>query len=69
LSGLAETGGHAKVLIQDGLISLNGEVATQRGRKIRPGDVVATQGNSKIWPSDMLAGEGVELLIKEKNIQ
>jgi ribosome-associated protein len=40
-SGLAETGGEAKLLIQDGLISLNGEPCTQRGRKIRPGDLVA----------------------------
>ena len=39
-SGLAQTGGEAKLLIQDGRISLNGEPCTQRGRKIRPGDVV-----------------------------
>jgi len=66
LSGLAETGGHAKVLIQEGLINLNGEVSTQRGRKIRPGDVVVTQGNSKVWPSEMMTGDGVELHVKEK---
>ena len=39
-SGLAQTGGEAKLLIQDGRISLNGEHCTQRGRKIRSGDLV-----------------------------
>lgn len=42
--GLAETGGEAKAVIQEGLISVNGEVCTQRGRKIRPGDVVTLEG-------------------------
>lgn len=39
-SGVAETGGQAKVLIQSGLVTLNGEVCTQRGKKIRSGDIV-----------------------------
>lgn len=43
-STLAETGGDAKLLIQDGLVELNGAVCTQRGKKIRPGDVVCTRG-------------------------
>ena len=34
------TGGEAKFAIADGLVSVNGEVCTQRGKKIRPGDVV-----------------------------
>ena len=41
---LAETGGDAKLLIQDGLVELNGQVCTQRGRKVRPGDVVVAEG-------------------------
>ena len=36
--GLAETGGEAKELIQEGQVRVNGEVCTQRGRKLRPGD-------------------------------
>lgn len=32
-SGVAETGGQAKVLIQSGLVTLNGEVCTQRGKR------------------------------------
>ncbi|MBR5572299.1 MAG: RNA-binding S4 domain-containing protein [Oscillospiraceae bacterium] len=39
-ASLVGTGGEAKVLIQDGAVSVNGEVCTQRGKKIRPGDDV-----------------------------
>ena len=41
LSGLAETGGHAKVMIQAGEVLVNGEVETRRKRKLREGDVVS----------------------------
>lgn len=34
------TGGEAKQVVQDGLVKVNGEVCTMRGKKIRPGDVV-----------------------------
>jgi ribosome-associated protein len=34
------SGGVAKFVIQDGAVSVNGEVCTQRGKKIHPGDVV-----------------------------
>ena len=40
LSGLAETGGHAKVMIQAGEVTVNGEVETRRKRKLKEGDVV-----------------------------
>ena len=43
-SGIAETGGEAKNIIQAGDVSVNGEVCTMRGRKIRPGDVVTLPG-------------------------
>lgn len=39
-SGIAETGGDAKLLVQDGEVKVNSEVCTQRGKKIRPGDVI-----------------------------
>ena len=42
--GGAETGGEAKAMIQSGLVKVNGEVCTQRGRKLRPGDEVALEG-------------------------
>ena len=39
-ASLVGTGGEAKVLIQEGAVSVNGEICTQRGKKIRPGDEV-----------------------------
>ncbi len=39
-SGVAHTGGHAKMLILDGIVSVNNEVCIQRGKKIRSGDKV-----------------------------
>ncbi len=38
LSGLAETGGTAKMFIEDSLVKVNGEICTQRGKKLFPGD-------------------------------
>lgn len=32
------TGGHAKFVIQNGEVKVNGEVCTQRGKKMRRGD-------------------------------
>ena len=46
LSGVAETGGMAKGMIQDGEVLVNGEGCTQRGRKLRPGDRVTVFGQS-----------------------
>ncbi len=43
-AGIAETGGHAKILILDGEVIVNGEVCTARGKKIRVGDTVAAIG-------------------------
>lgn len=40
LAGIAGTGGEAKLLIQEGFVSVGGVVNTQRGAKIRPGDAV-----------------------------
>ncbi len=39
-----QTGGEAKLAVQEGEVSVNGEVCTMRGKKIRPGDVVAFNG-------------------------
>ena len=40
LSGMVDTGGQAKVMIQNGEISVNGEPCLMRGKKLRPGDTV-----------------------------
>jgi ribosome-associated protein len=41
LSGLAESGGEARALVEDGAVTVNAEVETRRGRQLRHGDVVA----------------------------
>lgn len=46
LAGLAETGGEAKLLIQNGQVEVNGEVCTMRGKKLRPGDSVTLDGRT-----------------------
>ena len=39
-AGLTGTGGEAKEAVAGGLVSVNGEVCTMRGKKIHPGDRV-----------------------------
>lgn len=43
-SGLCDTGGFAKELIQQGEVKVNGEICTMRGKKIRSGDSVEAGG-------------------------
>lgn len=45
-SGLCNSGGRAKYLIQNGEVSLNGEICTMRGKKLRDKDVVSYNGRS-----------------------
>ena len=52
LSGAAGTGGQAKVLIQAGQVTVNGEVETRRRRKLRPGDRVIAGGEEYVITSD-----------------
>ena len=44
-AGAAAIGSEAKALIADGKVSVNGEICTMRGKKIRSGDVVSINGN------------------------
>ena len=43
---LVGTGGEAKLEIQDGLVRVNGEVETRRGKKLFPGDQLEYNGNT-----------------------
>ena len=45
-AGLVETGVDAKYAIEDGLVKVNGEVATQWGKKLHAGDVVSYDGET-----------------------
>lgn len=40
LAGFIDQGSDVKLFLAEGLVLVNGEVATERGKKIRPGDVV-----------------------------
>jgi ribosome-associated protein len=44
--GLAHSGGFAKQVIADGLVRVNGEIETQKRKKIIPGDRVIFDGQS-----------------------
>ena len=46
LASLAEDGIQAKEFIENGLVKVNGEIETRRGRQIRPGDTVEVNGES-----------------------
>ena len=39
-AALLASGGEAKTVVAEGLVKVNGEVCTMRGKKIRPGDIV-----------------------------
>ncbi len=45
-AGLLGTGGMAKAVIQDGLVTVDGEVCLMRGKKLRGGEVVSFNGQS-----------------------
>ena len=44
LANLVSSGVEAKIVIQDGLVKVNGEVDTRRGRKLYPQDVFEFEG-------------------------
>jgi ribosome-associated protein len=46
LADLCQSGGEAKFAVQNGQVSLNGEIETRRSRKLHPGDLVSYQGKS-----------------------
>lgn len=43
-AGLVQSGVEAKEVIQNGLVTVNGEVDTRRGKKLYAGDVVGFNG-------------------------
>ena len=45
-AGAVETGGEGKDVVQSGLVKVNGEVCTMRGKKLRPGDKAEYNGKT-----------------------
>ena len=46
LANIVPTGGSAKAEIQEGYVSVNGEVCTMRGKKLYPGDKFSFEGDT-----------------------
>lgn len=44
LAGMVGSGVEAKIMIQDGQVSVNGKTELQRGKKLHPGDIFSFQG-------------------------
>ncbi len=45
-ANLVDSGVMAKMVIQDGLVTVNGEVEYQRGKKLVDGDIVSFEGET-----------------------
>lgn len=45
-SGAASLGSEAKMYVLDELVSVNGEICTQRGKKLYKGDIVEFNGEA-----------------------
>ena len=48
-NNIVSSGGEAKILIISGQVSVNGEIETKRGRKLKIGDVVKFSNNEIIY--------------------
>lgn len=53
IAGIAYTGGEGKEMIQEGLIFVNGEQETRRGRKIRNGDEIKISGFDTVYTAQV----------------
>lgn len=48
LCNAVSSGGEAKLIIQDGLVKVNEEICTMRGKKLRQGDRVSYRGSAYV---------------------
>lgn len=48
-SGAAADGGEAKSIVAAGMVEVNGEVCTMRGKKLRAGDTVTVRPSGRIF--------------------
>ena len=47
-AGAVETGGDAKLIIQEGRVAVNGEICRMRGKKLRSGDRAVIDGETEL---------------------
>lgn len=48
LAGIADSGGEARTLLEEGVVCVNGEAEQRRGRQLRSGDVVEVDGEDAV---------------------
>lgn len=58
MCALSETGGQAKLMIQNGEVQVNGEIETRRRRKLSVGDVVQV-GGKKFKVTELSSADGI----------
>lgn len=54
-TGLVGSGGQAKIAIQEGYVTVNGEVETRRRRKLAAGDVIVVDNQHRFVVPDEMA--------------
>lgn len=47
-AGAVETGGDAKLIIQEGRVTVNGAICKMRGKKLRPGERACIDGETEL---------------------
>lgn len=55
-SGLAATGGQAKLIVSQGMVRVNGAVETRKGAKLRAGDRIEFEGQEVLLTAEPEAG-------------
>ena len=57
-SGLAATGGQAKLIVSQGMVRVNGTVETRKGAKLKAGDRIEFEGQEVLLTAEPAAGPG-----------
>ena len=60
--GIAQTGGEAKIIIQQGMVEVNGEEELRRGRKLLTGDRVTIAGNNPPSRTSVISSYSKEII-------
>lgn len=47
VTGIAQTGGHAKMIVEEGIVYRNGEIETRKRAKLIKGDIIEVE-NQKL---------------------
>ncbi|NND35002.1 MAG: RNA-binding S4 domain-containing protein [Saprospiraceae bacterium] len=59
LKQIAQTGGHAKMMVEEGLVKVNGELEFRKRKKLRAGDRIEIEDNSIAIRSESPQVDGI----------